>query len=248
MRVVILAGGLGTRMREETEAKPKPMVQVGDRPIIWHIVRYFFEFGFTDFVVLAGYKAEMISDYFSDLDVIRNELNDPRTNESSQKLNIRVLDTGEQTPTGGRLFLARKLIGTSPFVCVYGDTLADVNLRLLKSLSLKNPTKNIVTVTRPTQRFGIVEVDENGLVRSFREKPVSDDLVSIGFFVLQPRFLDSLSEDSTLEEDPLRTSAKNGNFLANIHNGYWKPMDTYRELLELQKLWQEKRAPWKVWE
>lgn len=248
MKVVILAGGLGTRMREETEFIPKPMVRIGDRPIVWHIIKYFLEFGHSDFLILGGYKTEVISDYFSDLDSIRSDLNQSGSVKHANQVNIQVVDTGQNTPTGGRLFLAKKFLQGKPFMCVYGDTLADVAVQDLQRLHARNPQKNILTATRPRQRFGIVEVDTSGLVTSFREKPVSQDLVNIGFFLFVPSFLEGLTEHSVLEEEPLVGLCARNSLMALIHEGYWKPMDTYRELLELQELWDTGDAPWKIWD
>lgn len=248
MKVVLLAGGLGSRMREETEFRPKPMVEIGGEPLIWHIMRNFAHHGFSDFVICSGYKSEKIEQYFA-----------PKTWGSKARYlsgrfpfigvpepdwSVQVIDTGLETPTGGRLKKIETLLGDDRFFCTYGDGIAPVNISQLLTRHLRGETLATVTLTHPTSRFGIASVDADGLVTGFREKPVLKDLVSIGFFVFESKVLESLDEQSVLEEAPLARFASSEQLNGYVHDGFWQPIDTYRELLAAQKLWEKNSAPW----
>lgn len=255
MKVALLAGGLGTRMREETEFKPKPMVEIGGRPVLWHIMKNFAQFGLTDFVILAGYKAQEIKQYFFNFMLHNHDftltLGDPESvryhgKSAERDWSVTVLDTGLQTPTGGRIYKARKYLGDSTFICTYGDGLASVDVGELLTFHRVQGRLATATATRPISRFGIVET-KNEQVMSFREKPTDQSFVSIGYFVFEPEIFDFLSEQSVLEEQPMSDLARLGELSAYKHAGFWQPLDTYREYLAFNTLWSEGKAPWKSW-
>lgn len=255
MKVAILAGGLGTRMREETEFKPKPMVEVGGKPILWHIMKNFAHFGMNDFVVLAGYKVQEIKRYFSNFLVSNHDftvsLGEPQSIryhgvKSESNWTVTVVDTGLNTPTGGRIARARRYLDGATFVCTYGDGLASVNVKELLEFHKKQRGLATVTVTRPSSRFGIVETVDSR-VRSFREKPQGDSLVSVGYFVFEPQIFNFLSEDVMLEAGPMEELASQGQLSAFEHSGFWQPLDTYREYQAFNALWTDGSAPWKTW-
>lgn len=251
--MVILAGGLGTRMREETEFRPKPMVEVGGKPILWHIMKGFAAFGHTDFIICAGYKAEMIRDYFYNY-AARNLDFTVKLGDSTQAVfhgsheefgwNVTVVDTGHTTPTGGRIRQIEPYVKGERFLCTYGDGLAPVDLRALVKAHNRVAT---MTVTRPVSRFGVVEIDDNLRVEAFREKPSVDSFVNMGFFVFEPEVFRYLDDKSALEEEPLRKIASEKELDVHIHTDFWQPMDTYRESLLLNRLWESESAPWKTW-
>jgi glucose-1-phosphate cytidylyltransferase len=247
MKVVLLAGGLGTRMREETEFRPKPMVEIGGKPMLWHIMTNFAAHGFTEFIVCAGYKKSLIQDYFSD------QSTSPEGRGKDQKSflaaqgdgwKVDVVDTGELSETGERIKKVQDLIGEENFLCTYGDGLAPVNIGALVDFHSKQGTFASVTLAHPTSRFGIAEVDESKKARGFREKPILDDLVSIGFFVFGPEIFSYLSGGGALESGPLHQLATDGQLSGFRHEGFWQPLDTYRELLLMQALWDTGDAPW----
>ena len=256
MQLVLLAGGLGTRLREETEFLPKPMVQVGGRPILWHIMRNYGECGHSEFVICAGYKGDVIKEYFREF---QSEVSDFTVTLGSKfsieyhdqfvenGWKVTVTDTGLNTMTGGRLFRARKYISEETFMCTYGDGLSDVNLSEL--LEFHNSHGKIATVTavRPVSRFGVLDLQTNGAVESFREKPQADGWINAGFFVFNKKIFDYLDENSVLENEPLAKLAEDQELMAFRHNGFWQPMDTYREYSILNELWNTGNAPWKIW-
>lgn len=256
MKVVLLAGGLGTRMREETELRPKPMVEIGGRPVLWHIMKNFSHYGHKDFVILAGYKAQMIKSYFvnyfsNNLDISLT-LGDPDSlryhgshDESDWK--VTVVNTGENTPTGGRIAKAKKYIGDEPFFCTYGDGIANVDLSSLEEAHAKHAGFATLTGTRAAGRFGVLAISSAGLVTDFKEKPELSDLVNIGFFLFEAEVFSHLREDSTLEGEPLRSIASSGNLGFYEHTGFWQPMDTLREYQSLNSMWESGNAPWITW-
>ena len=248
MKVVLLAGGLGTRMREETQFRPKPMVPVGGEPLIWHIMRVFANHGHGEFVICAGYKKEVIEAYFESEAWKRKaiELSHrfPPPGVPEQDWKVDVLDTGPSTQTAGRVIRARGYIGRERFFLGYGDSLADVDISELLNQHIRRGVTSTVTLAHPTSRFGVANVDGAGMVRSFQEKPLLEALVSIGFFVLEPDVFSVLDEHSMLEEGPLAALATSGNLFSFEHNGYWQAVDTYRELLQVQKLWDSGEAGW----
>lgn len=248
MKVVLLAGGLGTRMREETEFRPKPMVEVGGEPLLWHLMRIFARHGLADFVVCAGYKGEMIDSYFSHAHWVRKsrELQrlHPPHGVPEPEWRIQVVDTGAETPTGGRLKKVESELTGDRFICTYGDGLAPVNVCALLDAHRRAATSATVTLSRPTSRFGVAELDRRGMVTGFREKPVLDELVSIGFFVFEAHLLSQLTETSVLEESFLTGLAYRNKLAGFVHDGYWQPIDTYRELLAAKDLWDSGDPPW----
>lgn len=255
MKAVIFAGGLGTRMREETDLKPKPMVEIGGKPILWHLMKIYSTYGVNEFVILAGYKAGVIKSYFSNLDVNTRDFkistltpqNPIFLSGDSHAWDITILDTGEDTLTGERLLRAKDHIGTSPFFCTYGDGLAPVDLQNLLTTHQSANKVATMTVTQPTNRFGVVEFDSTGTVSAFREKPRMADWVNMGYFVFEPEIFDYLGKGEALEDGALHKLAGLNEIAVNKFSGFWEPMDTYREYLALNKLWGEERAPWKVW-
>lgn len=243
MKVLVLAGGLGTRMREETEFKPKPMVEIGGIPLLVHLMRVFALQGHHDFVVCTGYRTEMIESFFSDQQW-RAWCDRKIPEWRAEEWRITTVDTGIETPTGGRIALARDLLGDERFFCTYGDGLAPVDLRTLEEQHQLSACAATVTLAHPTSRFGVAELGPNGKVNGFREKPVLADLVSVGFFVFESRVFEYLRPDSVLEEGPLSQLAAEGELAGHVHHGFWQPIDTYRELLAMQQLWKSGSPPW----
>jgi len=256
MKVVLLAGGLGTRMREETEFRPKPMVQIGGMPVLWHIMKGFASHGHKDFVVCAGYQGEMIKDYFFnyasktlDFTVRLGDKNSAVFHGSHDEFDwtVTVADTGQETPTGGRIKQIRKFVEGESFFCTYGDGLAPVDLDSLLETHQKSGKVATMTVAKPDSRFGIVSVEE-GVVVGFREKPQIESLVNVGFFVFEPEIFEFLSDSVFLEQEPLTNLAKARGLGSFEHKGFWQPMDTYREYQQLNKLWASGDAPWRTWD
>jgi glucose-1-phosphate cytidylyltransferase len=254
-RVVILAGGLGTRLREETEFRPKPMVEVGGKPIVWHIMKNFDHYGLNSFVVCVGYKGEMIREYFinyrarnNDFTVTLGEHEAISFHGVHDEANwtVTVADTGDSTMTGGRVLRSRPYTDGT-FVCTYGDGLSDVPIDRLLAFHRDHGRLATVTTVRPLSRFGVMEVDGEGSVQRFREKPQVDGSVNAGFFVFEPGVFDYLDPNSILEEEPLARLAADGQLMAFQHDGFWQPMDTYRESVLLNNLWDSGAAPWRVW-
>ena len=254
MKVAILAGGLGTRMREETEYKPKPMVEIGGKPVLWHIMKHFSHHGINDFVILGGYKISTIKSYFSEFahqvsDVtfdLKSRQVHLESEDSVPPWNVTILDTGPLTETGGRLYKARKYLQDEDFICTYGDTVADVDVTGLLTTHRKLGTRATITMARPRSRFGVVELEGNKVI-GFKEKPMLDDYVNIGFMVFSPEMLMLLSEETVLEKDLLPRLAGESQVSGFFHTGFWEPMDTYREYKELSNLWSSGQAPWKSW-
>ena len=225
-QVVLLAGGKGTRMREMTENLPKPMVQIGGKPVLEHLINIFSLFGDFEFIICSGYLGDEISSYFSN------------------RKNIKVIDTGLETPTGGRLYNVSDYLNND-FIVTYGDGLANVNIESLIDFHLQHENIGTITVSNPTSRFGLVKFDDNSVVENFIEKPkLTKDYVNIGFMVFNKRFINYLNKDSTLETEPLVSLSQEKELRAFIHNGYFEPMDTYREYIELNKLWESGKTPW----
>ena len=256
MKVALLAGGLGTRLREETEFRPKPMVQVGNRPILWHIMRNYAHFGYKQFVVCAGYKGEIIKEYFrefqsevSDFTVTlgKNHSIDFHDSYVEDGWKVTVSDTGSATMTGGRLYKVRKYIEDETFMCTYGDGLADVDLGKLLDFHKSHGKIATVTAVRPVSRFGVLDLAASGEVEHFREKPQADGWINAGFFVFNRKVFDYLDENSVLENEPMIALAAAGHLMAFRHDGFWQPMDTFREFSMLNELWDSNSAPWKLW-
>jgi glucose-1-phosphate cytidylyltransferase len=256
VKVVLLAGGLGTRLREETEYRPKPMIEVGGKPVLWHIMKNFSEFGHTEFIVCTGYRGEVIKDYFLNYKARNNDFTVTLGSHSSisyhgdhdeSEWKVTVVDTGAETMTGGRVKRAGKHVGNERFMVTYGDGLADVNLTELLAFHESHGKLATVTTIRPLSRFGVMDLAPDGAVKSFREKPQTEDYVNAGFFVFEHGVLKYLDEECILEKEPLEALAADGELYAYRHSGFWQPMDTYREFVMLNDMWSSGQAPWKTW-
>ena len=256
MKVVLLAGGLGTRLSEETEIRPKPMVEIGGRPILWHIMKIYSHFGFNEFVICLGYKGYMIKEYFSNyflhmadvtIDMVTNTMSVHR--KSAEPWKITLVDTGSATMTGGRIKRIQSYIGKERFMVTYGDGVADIDIRALSDFHTARGLYATITSVQPPGRFGALEIGSNGEVTAFREKPKGDSSwINGGFFVFEPAVFDFIEGDSTiLEREPLERLAASGQLAAFLHRGFWKPMDTVRDKLELDELCAKGTAPWMVW-
>jgi glucose-1-phosphate cytidylyltransferase len=254
MKVVILAGGLGTRLMEETQTRPKPMVEIGGSPILWHIMNIYSHFGFNDFVICLGYKGYVIKEYFANFVLHRSDVTvDLASNsvafsrsETIPPWRVSLVDTGAETMTGGRLKRVRHLLPQNePFMMTYGDGLADVDLRALLNFHKSHGLDATVTTVRPPGRFGATMI-EDGLVRRFMEKPLGDGgYINGGFFVLNPNVIDRIEGDATpWEAEPLTGLAEDGQLAAFIHDGFWQPMDTLRDRQQLERMWADGTAPW----
>jgi glucose-1-phosphate cytidylyltransferase len=235
MKAVILAGGLGTRLVEETQDKPKPMVRIGEKPILWHIMKIYSAHGVKDFIICSGYKGHLIKDYFK---------------SNNEKWNITIVDTGEKTMTGGRLKRVAKYIKNEKVFCfTYGDGVGDINISALIKFHYDHGKKATLTATRPPARFGALKIGSEDIIEEFREKTEGDgDWINGGFFVLSPDVIDLIKDDNTSwERDPLNYLAKNKQLYAFKHKGFWQPMDTLREKKLLNNFWKRGNAPWKIW-
>ena len=258
MKVIILAGGFGTRISEESQFKPKPMVELGGMPILWHIMKLYSHYGFNDFIICAGYKQHVIKEYFADYFLHTSDITFDFTNGKNEMIvhrntaepwRVTVVDTGLNTMTGGRLKRVREHLGGAPFLLTYGDGVADLNIARL--VEFHRSHKRLVTISAYNmgQRFGVLDVGADGSIREFREKIQGDgNLINIGYMVCQPEFIDYIEGDSTiLERAPLERAARDGQLMAYKHTGFWQCMDTVREKEMLEKMWADNSAPWKVW-
>ena len=253
--VIILAGGLGTRMREETEYRPKPMVEIGGHPMLWHIMKNFSAAGFRNFIIAAGYKSEMIKEYFLNYRALNSDvtvaLRDPDKvvfhQPATEEWTVTIADTGPDAPTGARVLRAAKYANGQRFVCTYGDGLADVNFDDLSNFHESKGLLATVTTVRPTSRFGVADIGSSGVIERFREKPQVDGWVNAGFMVSENGALEYFDEASMLEDKPMMRLAGDRQLAAYQHDGFWQWMDTYRELVNLNELWSSGRAPWKTW-
>ena len=258
MKVVILCGGLGTRLREETEFRPKPMVEVGGRPILWHIMKMYAHFGFREFVLCLGYRGNTIKEYFLNYEAMNNDFT-MRLGERSQikchghhneeDFSVTLADTGLDCMTGGRLRKIQKYIDGDTFLLTYGDGVSDVNIRRVLEFHKSHGKIATVTTVAPIWRFGMLEVADAGRVTNFTEKPKTDGSISAGFFVCQRKIFDYLGGDECiLEHEPLERLAAEGELMAYRHDGFFYAMDTYREYQHLNDLWSRQAAPWKLWD
>jgi glucose-1-phosphate cytidylyltransferase len=257
MKVVLLAGGLGTRLSEETELRPKPMVEIGGHPVIWHIMKIYSHWGFNDFVILTGYKSHVIKDYFINYYTRYSDMTIDMATNTVELHNIRnepwkvtLLYTGSDTQTGGRLLRAKDYLSKERFMLTYGDGVSDVNIsELIKSHEKSEKTVTLTSV-QPIGRFGSIDINKNGTVESFKEKPHGDGAwINGGFFVMEPGIFDYLNDgDATiLERKPLERLAETSQLYAYKHNGFWRPMDTLRDKNELTDMWTKGTAPWALW-
>lgn len=258
MKVVILCGGLGTRLREETEYRPKPMVEIGGRPVLWHIMKMYAQHGFSDFVLCLGYKGQVIREYFLDYHTMNADFTiqlgtRPKVTyydrNGIENWKVTLAETGAESMTGSRLACVAKYLRGGTFMLTYGDGVSDVNVRDLVAYHRSHGKLVTVTGVRPPSRFGEMDIKDNRVI-SFKEKPqVSQGLINGGFFVMEPGFLRYLEDDPrcVLEQEPLRRCAQDGQLMIYRHEGFWQPMDTFREYELLNRLWNSGRAPWKTW-
>lgn len=256
MKVVILAGGLGSRLSEETSLKPKPMIEVGGKPILWHIMKIYSQHGINDFIICCGYKGYVIKEYFQkyflhNSDISINVANNHMTvhDQRAEPWTITLVDTGEFTMTGGRLKRVSKYICDDDSFCfTYGDGVGDVNISQLIKFHKEHGKEATLTATYPPGRFGALDIQHDQITH-FNEKPKGDGaMINGGFFVLSPKVLDRIANDSTTwEQEPLTSLAKDGQLMAFRHQGFWQPMDTLRDKQKLEGLWQSGSAPWKIW-
>lgn len=255
MKAVILAGGLGTRISEESHLKPKPMIEIGGKPILWHIMKIYSHYGINDFIICLGYKGYVIKEYFNNYFLHMSDVTfDMRHNDMEvhqkhvEPWRVTLVDTGENTLTGGRLKRVQDYIGTETFCLTYGDGVSDIDIGALISFHKKHGKKATLTAIQPPGRYGALDLDKT-VVANFQEKPVGDGAwINGGFFVLEPAVLDLIAGDETSwESRPLIELAAEGDLLAYQHRGFWQAMDTLRDKNHLEDLWQTNRALWKVW-
>ncbi|MCR4889248.1 MAG: glucose-1-phosphate cytidylyltransferase [Ruminococcus sp.] len=259
MKVVLLAGGYGTRISEESQFKPKPMIEIGGKPIIWHIMKGYSYYGFNEFVICAGYKQHVIKEWFADYFLHNSDITFDFTNGRNDMIihdqhcepwKVTVVDTGLNTMTGGRIKRIQPYIGNEPFLMTYGDGVCDVDISKLVEFHKNNGKIATLTAVIQEQAKGVLDVGGDNAVRSFREKSANDGaLINAGFMVLEPAIFNYLEDDSTVfEQKPLRSLAEQGELMSYTHHGYWQCMDTKREMDTLEKLWNSGKAPWKVWD
>jgi glucose-1-phosphate cytidylyltransferase len=258
MKVVILCGGLGTRLREETEFRPKPMVEIGGRPILWHIMKIYAHSGFRDFVLCLGYRGNMIKEYFLNYEAMNNDFTiclgrssriEYRNDHREQDFRVTLVETGQNTMTGGRVKRIARYIGEDEFMLTYGDGVGDIDIPALLAFHRSHGKLATVTTINPSSRFGMIEANSIGRVVQFQEKPKTSGRASAGFFVLDRRVLDYIDgDDCIFEKEPLERLANQGQLMAYPHEGFFYAMDTYREYEYLNQLWSANQAPWKVWQ
>lgn len=257
MKVVILAGGYGTRISEESQFKPKPMLEIGSMPILWHIMKLYSSYGFNEFVICAGYKQHVIKEWFADYflhtsDITFDFTQDDKIivhNKRAEKWKVTVVDTGLDTMTGGRLKRVKSFIGDEPFFMTYGDGVADVDINNLLNFHKSHGKLATMTAVKPDSRFGVLDIANNNQINAFREKSqVDSGYINAGFMVLNPKVLDYVKDDTIMfEREPLETLAKENQLMCYKHEGFWQCMDTLRDKQKLENLWAENTAPWKVW-
>ncbi|MGD9153183.1 MAG: glucose-1-phosphate cytidylyltransferase [Gammaproteobacteria bacterium] len=256
MKAVILAGGLGSRLSEETDLKPKPMVEVGGKPILWHILKIYSFYGINDFIVCLGYKGYVVKEYFANYFLHMSDVTfDMRDNamkvhkRHAEPWNVTLVDTGDNTMTGGRLKRVKDYIGNEDFCFTYGDGVANIDINALIDVHKKEQRLSTVTAVKPPGRFGSLVVKKNQVMR-FEEKPAGDGAwINGGFFVLSPKVLDYIEgDDSIWEQEPMRRLADDHQMSVYLHEDFWRPMDTLREKKLLEDLWKAKKAPWKIWD
>ncbi|WP_078555143.1 glucose-1-phosphate cytidylyltransferase [Bacillus alkalicellulosilyticus] len=258
MKVVILAGGYGTRISEETQTKPKPMVEIGGKPILWHIMKIYSSYGFNEFIICLGYKAHVIKDYFASYLLHRADVTFEYTESKSQMTihqadveswKVTLVDTGDHSMTGGRIGRIKPFVQNEPFLATYGDGVSDVNIPELVKHHKKHQKLATLTAVQPSGRFGALDITKDQKVDHFIEKPTGDgSWVNGGFFVLEPKVFDYIEDDeSVFETDVLPVLSQQGELLAYKHTGFWKPMDTLNDRNQLEKIWNSGNAPWKKW-
>ena len=257
MKVLLLAGGFGTRLSEETDIKPKPMLDIGGKPILWHIMKTYSHYGFNDFVILLGYKGYYIKEYFanyflhqSDVTIDMSDGSMEIHNNSSEPWKVTLLDTGLDSMTGGRIKRAQDFIGDKPFMLTYGDGVSDINIKELVRFHKAHGKAMTMTSAQPDGRFGALNIDDNNKVKEFKEKPKGDgSWINAGYFICEPKVFDYIvdGDSSVFEQKPLMNLAKDGEVYTYKHHDFWMPMDTLRDKHKLNELWNSDKAPWRVW-
>lgn len=256
MKVVILAGGFGTRISEESHLKPKPMIEIGEKPILWHIMKHYSQYGYNEFIICLGYKQYVVKEFFADYFLHTSDVTFDLANNSMEVHNnyaepwkVTLIDTGLHTMTGGRVKRIRDYVGKEPFMLTYGDGVSDIDLKELESFHRNHGKIATISAVNIGQRFGVLDMDGNDQIHSFREKNDNDgSLINGGFMVMNPEVFDYIEGDSTVfEKEPLENLAKNGELMAYRHNGFWKCMDTQRDKMQLEEMWASGKAPWKNW-
>jgi glucose-1-phosphate cytidylyltransferase len=256
MKVVILAGGLGTRISEETVFKPKPMVLIGEKPILWHIMKIYSYYGFNEFIICCGYKGYVIKEYFSNYLLYENDITiDLKSNQmtfhnkKAEDWKITLINTGETTMTGGRVKRIKEYVGNERFFLTYGDGLGNIDINELLNFHISNGKKATLTATKPFGRFGVIDINNSGTVTSFKEKNKEDvSWINGGFFVLEPSVFEYIQDDNTVfEKEPLETLTNEGELTAFQHEGFWRAMDSLNDKNILEEYWNSGSAPWKIW-
>ncbi|MCI5902756.1 MAG: glucose-1-phosphate cytidylyltransferase [Blautia sp.] len=258
MKVVILAGGFGTRISEESHLKPKPMIEIGEKPILWHIMKIYSHYGFNEFVVCCGYKQHVIKEWFADYYLHNSDITFDFTQEDKMIVHntalepwkVTLVDTGLNTMTGGRIRRVRNYLGEEPFMLTYGDGVADVDIRALLKFHREHGQMATITSVQPGGRFGTLDILEDGTITNFREKKKDDGgWINAGFMVLEPEIMDLIDGDDTVfEKKPLEEAARRGQLNTYKHRGFWQCMDTLREKEQLEAMWNSGTAPWKIWD
>lgn len=258
MKVVILAGGFGTRISEESHLKPKPMIEIGEMPILWHLMKGYAHYGFNEFIICAGYKQHVIKEWFADYFLHTSDVTFDFTNgnemivhnKHTEAWKVTIVDTGLNTMTGGRVKRIQDYVGNEPFLLTYGDAVGDVDINALVAYHNAHGKIGTVSVYNFGQNKGVLDINADGTVNAFREKSDLDgDLINIGFMVMNPEIFDRIEGDDTVfEQAPLNGLVRDGELKAYVHHGYWQCMDTLREKQQLEKLWASGKAPWKLWE
>lgn len=256
MKAVLLAGGYGTRISEESKFKPKPMIEIGSMPILWHIMKSYYKFGVNEFIICAGYKQHIIKEWFANYFMHTSDITFDFTGDDkiiihskrAEQWKVTVVDTGLETMTGGRLKRIKNYIGDEPFFMTYGDGVADVDIDKLLAFHNSHGRLATMTAVKPSSRFGVLDLD-NDMVKAFREKSEIDSgWINAGFMVLSPKVLDYVKDDSIMfEGEPMERLAQEGQLMCYKHNGFWQCMDTLRDKELLERLWNDNKAPWKVW-
>lgn len=258
MKVVILAGGFGTRISEESHLKPKPMIEIGGKPIIWHIMKNFSYYGYNDFIICAGYKQQVIKEYFANYFLNNSDVTFDFSKQGKMEIHrkfsdpwkVTIVDTGLNTLTGGRIKRVQEYIGNEEFIVTYGDAVGNINIKELVNYHKAHQKKGTITIYNFGQNKGVLEIGENGVVEAFREKSnIDGDVINIGYMIMNPIVFDYIKDDSTIwEQEPLHNLVEQQELIAYTHKGFWQCMDTLREKEKLEKLWESGKAPWKIWE
>ena len=258
MKAVLLAGGFGTRISEESRFKPKPMIEIGGMPILWHIMKTYSSYGINEFIICAGYKQHVIKEWFADYflhtsDITFDFTQDDKIivhNKRAEQWTVTVVDTGLKTMTGGRLKRIKPYLDNEPFFMTYGDGVADVDIDKLLSFHKEHNKLATMTAIKPNSRFGVLDLTDNNEVTAFREKSdIDSGWINAGFMVLEPKVLDFVKDDTIMfENEPMEKLASDGQLMCYKHNGFWQCMDTLRDKEKLEELWNKNKAPWKVWE